>query len=129
MKRSLANRRTALRYPLTGRAEFNLPQRDLTISGSLADLSRSGVSIRLTNSTEKLMTGELGMLTIQSPDLPDFVTCFVTIVRLTPLAGGLKLGLNFMSIDDENLAKIKAYLGLARARHNVSQLNASEHAG
>jgi hypothetical protein len=128
MKRSLAKRRTALRYPLTGRAEFHLPHRDLTISGSLEDLSKSGVSILVTNSTERFMTGELGMLTIQSPDLPDFVTCFVTIARLIPLTGGLKLGLDFMSIDDENHAKVTAYLGLARARSHINQSTGSEDA-
>ena len=128
MKRSLTKRRTALRYPLTGRAEFHLPHRDLTISGSLVDLSKSGVSIQVGNSKERFMTGELGMLTIQSPDLPDFVTCFVTIARLTPQTGALRLGLDFMSIDDENHAKVSAYLGLARARSNLSQSTGPEHA-
>lgn len=116
MKRFLGARRAAIRYPLNGTAELYLSERELTLRGSLIDISKTGVSFLVATNTNHLMKGELGMLTLDAKDLPDFLTCFVSIIRKIPVPGGLKLGLDFMSIDDDNFAKVSAYLGLARVR-------------
>jgi hypothetical protein len=116
MKRIFGDRRTALRYSLNGRAEFYLSERDLTLPGALVDVSKTGVSFVIEKNGHQLKNGEVGMLNLASEELPDSVTCFVSIARQIDLSDGLKLGLDFMSIDDENYAKVRAYLGLARVR-------------
>jgi hypothetical protein len=116
MKRFFGDRRTALRYSLEGTAEFYLSERDLTLPGTLVDVSKTGVSFLIEKSGHRLTNGEVGMLKLASEELPDSVTCFVSLARQIDLPDGIKLGLDFMSIDDENYAKVRAYLGLARVR-------------
>lgn len=116
MKRFFGDRRTSLRYSLTGSAELYLSERDLSLPGNLVDLSKTGVSFIMERNKHQLMNGEVGMLKLTSEELPDAVTCFVSLARQIDLATGIKLGLDFISIDDENYAKVRAYLGLARVR-------------
>ena len=116
MRRFFGNRRNAFRYPLVGTAELYLSGRELILTGVLIDISKTGVSFMVTKNSPRLSKDEVGMLTLNSPDLPDLVTCFVGLARHVPAVEGVKLGWDFMSIDDENYTKVTAYLALAKVR-------------
>lgn len=116
MKRYFGDRRTAIRYSLSGSGQLYMSGRELTLNGALVDISKTGVSFMVPKNSVHLGKGEVGMLTLNSPDLPDIVTCFVGLARQVPSVTGLKLGWDFMSIDDENYTKVMAYLTLAKIR-------------
>lgn len=111
------DRRLANRHSLTGIGRFTLDTGDVTVEGRLLDLSTTGVAICTLTEQLSQQVGELGFLTIESDDLPAAITCIVSIMRHFPLDQGCyKVGLEIVSIDEENFRKISAFHALVKAR-------------
>jgi hypothetical protein len=120
-RRYFGNRRDAFRYPLAGQATLEIADGTVTVSGNLLDISTSGVAIHACGTDLKPLLGVVAVLTMESEDLPAPVFCYVTLASQIGLPGGdIKVGLELLGIDDDNLARVTAYRALAMARAAVA---------
>ena len=113
----LHNYRTSPRLYMDG--EATLRSRQVVIAGEVADISLSGVALRLARDFQipsGMRSTWLCLLT--SPDLPADL-CFLTrVVRLQLRRSHYFLGCRIIDIDSENSRKLRAYRALALARGN-----------
>lgn len=102
---SSINRRTAERASAKGLAFLKLLDQP-AIKGTLVNISASGLSLRVISPKVKRWKELLVTLDLIIPAFKAPLTCHATVVRVTPMAPGWLVGLNYMSIDDESLMKI-----------------------
>lgn len=103
------DRRSAIRHSVTGSAKFSLQQDEQYVRGDLVGISTAGAGILASTGTLLHMVGTLGILTITSPALIAPVTCYASLVRQMPThSGQIALGMEFVSIDDDDLARIQS---------------------
>jgi len=101
-------RRRALRRHLSGKVTLQLGQKLHEFPA--ADISVSGVGVVLDVAVfGPKPAGEVGFCHIESPDLPQPIEAYVSIMRIRHVGQQYLLGLRFESIDDEQLAIVKAY--------------------
>lgn len=102
------DRRSAIRHPVTGTAKFSLQHDELHVHGDLMGISTAGAGILASTGTLQHLVGILGVLTITSPTLAAPITCYASLVRqVSTRSGQTALGMEFVSIDDDNLARIQ----------------------
>jgi hypothetical protein len=108
-------RRRFNRFNLQGRVQLQLGGK--TFEFPAADISVSGVGVMLDVAVLGAKpTGEVGICTIESPDLACPVEAYVSVMRIRRVGHQHLVGLRFESISDEQLQVIHAYETLIRAR-------------
>ena len=109
--KQFGNRRKAARQPVKGLAVVSDPFNNLLVKAVIADLSLTGVGVRLTSlQLDKFLDTTVFMLHLLIPAWRQPVICFATIDRLVPLKVGKLIGMSFVSISDENLSLIRGQL-------------------
>lgn len=119
-------RRRFNRFNLQGRVQLQLGGKLFEFPA--ADISVSGVSVMLDVAVLGAKpTGEVGICTIESPDLACPVEAYVSVMRIRRVGHQHLVGLRFESISDEQLQVIHAYETLIRARAEKSSTTVPKH--
>ncbi len=109
--KQFGNRRKAARQSVKGLVVVSDPFANLLVKGVIADLSVTGVGVRLTSpQLDNYLDTTVFMLHLLVPSWRQPVVCFATIDRLLPLKAGKLVGMSFVSISDENLSLIRRHL-------------------
>lgn len=112
---AVRERRRSNRFKLRGRVcldlggqRFEFPSADLSITGVgiLLDVAVLGAK----------PSGEVGVCTIESPDLSASVEAYVSVMRIRRIGQQHLVGLRFESISDEQLAIIRAFEARCREK-------------
>lgn len=104
----MRERRRALRRHLSGKVTLQLGQKLHEFPA--ADISVSGVGVQLDVAVfGPKPAGEVGLCRIESPDLPQAIEAYVSVMRIRHVGQQYLLGLRFESIDDEQLELIRRY--------------------
>jgi len=115
---AVRERRRCHRFNLQGKVRLDLGGRRFEFPA--ADISVSGIGIMLDVAVLGAKpSGEVGVCTIESPDLACPVEAYVSVMRIRRVGPQHLVGLRFESISDEQLGVIRAYESLARARRAV----------
>jgi len=108
-------RRRFHRFNLQGRVRLQLGGTSFEFPA--ADISVNGVGVLLDVAVfGSKPSGEVGICTIESPDLSSPVEAYVSVMRIRRVGHLHLVGLRFESISDEQLRIIQAYESLVRAR-------------
>lgn len=111
----MRERRRSHRFNLQGKVRLQLGGRRFDFPA--ADISVSGVGVMLDVAVLGAKpSGEVGVCLIESPDLACPVQAYVSVMRIRRVGHQHLVGLRFESISDEQLAVIRAYETLVRAR-------------
>lgn len=111
----MRERRRFNRFNLQGRVQLQLGGKLFEFPA--ADISVSGVGVMLDVAVLGAKpTGEVGICTIESPDLATRVEAYVSVMRIRRVGHQHLVGLRFESISDEQLEIIHAYETLIKAR-------------
>lgn len=111
----MRERRRFNRFNLHGKVQLQLGGRLFEFPA--ADISVSGVGVMLDVAVLGAKpTGEVGICTIESPDLASRIEAYVSVMRIRRVGHQHLVGLRFESISDEELKVIQAYEALIRAR-------------
>lgn len=111
----MRERRRYHRFNLQGRVQLQLGGKHFEFPA--ADISVSGVGVLLDVAVLGAKpAGEVGICTIESPDLAGPVEAFVSIMRIRRVGRQYLVGFRFESISDEQLRIIHAYESLLKAR-------------
>ncbi|WP_428827721.1 PilZ domain-containing protein [Azonexus sp. IMCC34842] len=122
----MRERRRFNRFNLQGRVQLQLGGKLFEFPA--ADISVSGVSVMLDVAVLGAKpTGEVGICTIESPDLACPVEAYVSVMRIRRVGHQHLVGLRFESISDEQLQVIHAYETLIRARAEKSSTTVPKH--
>ncbi|UCV09749.1 PilZ domain-containing protein [Dechloromonas denitrificans] len=122
----MRERRRFNRFNLQGRVQLQLGGKLFEFPA--ADISVSGVSVMLDVAVLGAKpTGEVGICTIESPDLACPVEAYVSVMRIRRVGHQHLVGLRFESISDEQLQVIHAYETLIRARAEKSSATVPKH--
>jgi len=101
-------RRRSNRFNLRGKVCLDLGGKRFEFPS--ADLSVTGVGILLDVAVLGAKpSGEVGVCTIESPELPGPVEAYVSVMRIRRVGQQHLVGLRFESISDEQLAIIRAF--------------------
>lgn len=104
----MRERRRSNRFNLRGRVCLELGGRRFEFPS--ADLSVTGVGVLLDVAVLGAKpSGEVGVCTIESPDLSEPVEAYVSVMRIRRVGQQHLVGLRFESISDEQLAIIRAF--------------------
>lgn len=104
----MKERRRANRFQLTGKVSVSLGGQQLNVP--TADISVSGLGVMLDVAVlGPKPSGEVGLCTIDSPDLPEIIEAYVSVMRIRRVGQKFLVGLRFESISDEQLALIMAF--------------------
>lgn len=104
----MRERRRANRFQLTGRVSVFLGGQQLDVPA--ADISISGLGVMLDVAVlGPRPSGEVGLCTVDSPDLPEIIEAYVSVMRIRRVGDHFLVGLRFESISDEQLALIVAF--------------------
>lgn len=115
----MRERRRFNRFNLQGRVQLQLGGRLFEFPA--ADISVSGVGVMLDVAVLGAKpTGEVGICTIESPDLAARIEAYVSVMRIRRIGNQHLVGLRFESISDEELDVIQAYERLVRTRKTES---------
>jgi c-di-GMP-binding flagellar brake protein YcgR len=108
-------RRRFHRFNLQGKVQLHLGGKRFEFPA--ADISVTGIGIMLDVAVLGAKpAGEVGLCTIESPDLASRVEAYVSVMRIRRVGQQYLVGLRFESISDEQLRIIHAYESLVRAR-------------
>lgn len=108
-------RRRSHRFNLQGRVQLQLGGKSFEFPA--ADISVTGVGVMLDVAVLGAKpSGEVGICTIESPDLASTVEAYVSVMRIRRVGHQHLVGLRFESINDEQLQIIHAYETLIKAR-------------
>lgn len=111
----MRERRRSNRFNLRGRVCLDLGGKRFEFPS--ADLSVTGVGILLDVAVLGAKpSGEVGVCTIESPELAAPVEAYVSIMRIRRLGQQHLVGLRFESISDEQLEIIRAFEEHSRER-------------
>lgn len=111
----MRERRRSNRFNLRGRVCLDLGGKRYEFPS--ADLSVTGVGILLdVAALGAKPSGEVGICTIESPELSAPVEAYVSIMRIRRIGQQHLVGLRFESISDEQLAVIRAFESQCRGR-------------
>lgn len=120
----MRERRRSNRFNLQGRVCLDLGGRRYEFPS--ADLSVTGVGILLDVAVLGAKpSGEVGICTIESPDLSALVEAYVSVMRIRRIGHQHLVGLRFESISDEQLAIIRAFEMRCRGRTATEDLQPS----
>lgn len=104
----MRERRRSYRFNLRGRVCLELGGKRYEFPS--ADLSVTGVGVMLDVAVlGSKPSGEVGVCTIESPELSDPVEAYVSVMRIRRVGQQHLVGLRFESISDEQLAIIRAF--------------------
>jgi c-di-GMP-binding flagellar brake protein YcgR len=108
-------RRRSHRFNLQGRVLLQLGGQNFEFPA--ADISVTGIGVLLDVAVLGAKpSGEVGICTIESPDLASKVEAYVSVMRIRRVGHQHLVGLRFESISDEQLQIIHAYETLIKAR-------------
>lgn len=108
-------RRRSHRFNLQGRVQLQLGGQNFEFPA--ADISVTGIGVLLDVAVLGAKpSGEVGICTIESPDLASKVEAYVSVMRIRRVGQQHLVGLRFESISDEQLQIIHAYETLLKAR-------------
>lgn len=111
----MRERRRFNRFNLQGKVQLQLGGQLFEFPA--ADISVSGVGVMLDVAVLGAKpTGEVGICTIESPDLASRIEAYVSVMRIRRIGHQHLVGLRFESISDEELQIIQAYETLIRTR-------------
>lgn len=111
----MRERRRFHRFNLQGRVQLQLGGKRFEFP--TADISVSGVGVMLDVAVLGAKpAGEVGICTIESPDLATPVEAYVSVMRIRRVGHQHLVGLRFESISDEQLRVIHAYETLVQVR-------------
>lgn len=111
----MRERRRFNRFNLQGKVQLQLGGKLFEFPA--ADISVSGVGVMLDVAVLGAKpTGEVGICTIESPDLASRIEAYVSVMRIRRMGHQHLVGLRFESISDEELQIIQAYETLIRTR-------------
>lgn len=111
----MRERRRFHRFNLQGRVQLQLGGKKFEFPA--ADISVTGIGIMLDVAVLGAKpAGEVGICTIESPDLASTVEAYVSVMRIRRVGQQHLVGLRFESISDEQLRVIHAYETLVQAR-------------
>lgn len=112
---TVRERRRSHRFNLQGRVQLQLGGKSFEFPA--ADISVTGVGVMLDVAVLGARpSGEVGICTIESPDLASTVEAYVSVMRIRRVGHRHLVGLRFESISDEQLQIIHAYETLVKAR-------------
>lgn len=112
---TVRERRRSHRFNLQGRVQLQLGGKSFEFPA--ADISVTGVGVMLDVAVLGARpSGEVGICTIESPDLASTVEAYVSVMRIRRVGHQHLVGLRFESISDEQLQIIHAYEALIKAR-------------
>lgn len=113
----MIERRTACRYPIRGVCMLVINGE--LLRGELCDISIAGVGFQLLEHVSGNVLGNqpLGLIHVESDDLPAPVDAYASLRRVYTKEAALLAGCRFESIDDGPLRMIQSYICLARARY------------
>ncbi|MDP3538887.1 MAG: PilZ domain-containing protein [Azonexus sp.] len=115
----MRERRRSLRFNLKGRVQLQIGGQNFEFPA--ADISISGVGVMLDVAVLGAKpSGEVGLCTIDSPDLASPVEAYVSVMRIRRVGHQHLVGLRFESISDEQLQIIHAYETLIQVRKHRS---------
>jgi len=115
---TVRERRRCHRFNLQGKVRLELGGKKFELPA--ADISISGVGLMLDVALLGARpSGEVGICTIESPDLACPVEAYVSVMRIRRVGHQHLVGLRFESISDEQLAVIRAYETLITARRSA----------
>ncbi|RIX42490.1 MAG: PilZ domain-containing protein [Rhodocyclales bacterium GT-UBC] len=119
-------RRRNHRFNLQGRVQLDLGGKHFEFPA--ADISVSGVGVMLDVAVLGAKpAGEVGICTIESPDLAATVEAYVSVMRIRRVGHQHLVGLRFESINDEQLQIIRAYEDLLAGRRDKSGHSPAAH--
>jgi c-di-GMP-binding flagellar brake protein YcgR len=111
----MRERRRSHRFNLQGRVQLQLGGRRFEFPA--ADISVTGIGVMLDVAVLGAKpSGEVGICTIESPDLATTVEAYVSVMRIRRVGHQHLVGLRFESISDAQLHIIQAYETLIKAR-------------
>lgn len=111
----MRERRRFNRFNLQGKVQLQLGGKLFEFPA--ADISVSGVGVMLDVAVLGAKpTGEVGICTIESPDLASRIEAYVSVMRIRRIGHQHLVGLRFESISDEELRIIQAYETLIKTR-------------
>lgn len=111
----MRERRRFNRFNLQGKVQLQLGGKLFEFPA--ADISVSGVGVMLDVAVLGAKpTGEVGICTIESPDLASRIEAYVSVMRIRRIGHQHLVGLRFESISDEELQIIQAYETLIKTR-------------
>lgn len=111
-------RRRSHRFNLQGKVQLQLGGKRFEFPA--ADISVTGVGVMLDAAALGTKpAGEVGICTIESPDLACPIEAYVSVMRIRRVGQQHLVGLRFESISDEQLEVIRAYEALVDARKPV----------
>lgn len=111
----MRERRRFNRFNLQGKVQLQLGGKLFEFPA--ADISVSGVGVMLDVAVLGAKpAGEVGICTIESPDLASRIEAYVSVMRIRRMGHQHLVGLRFESISDEELQIIQAYETLIRTR-------------
>jgi c-di-GMP-binding flagellar brake protein YcgR len=101
-------RRRYHRFNLKGRVQLQLGNKSFELPA--ADISVSGLGVLLDVALLGAKpAGEVGICTIDSPDLKSVIEAYVSVMRIRRVGHQHLVGLRFESISDEQLKIIQDY--------------------
>jgi PilZ domain len=122
------NIRHGERHPLWG--EVHLGSGGHALAGRVVDVSISGVAVVIDRAIDAtLPLRATWMCRISARDLPTTLHCLVRIVRFTNLREGARIGCRITTINADDLACLKAYHALAKARRTPLPLSSAAAPG
>ena len=117
---TVRERRRCHRFNLPGKVRLELGGKIFDLPA--ADISVSGVGVMLDVAVLGAKpSGEVGLCRIESPDLACPVEAYVSVMRIRRVGHQHLVGLRFESINDEQLAVIRAYEALVFARRQTER--------
>lgn len=126
VKNIVRERRRNHRFNLQGRVQLDLGGKHFEFPA--ADISVSGVGVMLDVAVLGAKpAGEVGICTIESPDLAATVEAYVSVMRIRRVGHQHLVGLRFESINDEQLHIIRAYEDLLAERRSKSANSPATH--
>lgn len=105
----MRERRRSSRFNLQGKVVLQLGGK--TFEFPAADISVTGIGVRLDVAVLGAKpSGEVGTCVIESPELPQRVEAYVSVMRIRRVGHQHLVGLRFESISDEQLAVIRDFV-------------------
>lgn len=116
--RYFGDKRNYFRRNITGKIAFHTDGSELVVLGELVDVSTAGVGMRVSLEQAKHMRclSDVGILYLDAAVLAGPVRCYANVARqICGRNGQVLVGMEIISIEDEDLDKLLDYLAHADA--------------
>lgn len=103
-------KRKSERYPIKGWARIDVPYRGSVTEGVLVDISLRGIGVRIAGDQLNSLLGQTAVVTLSIPGWEKPLRAIVTIERHVMKTNGRLVGMRFLSVHDDALARIGQHI-------------------